>query len=61
MIEIFKFESKDQCLTYLKDLFAKDEYRNINELMLRADLYGKHNKELYDFFIEEGKKLLSSS
>lgn len=61
MVEAYRFDSKDECLDYLKDLFKNEKYRNIHEVKLRADMYAKHNKELHDFFIKEGEKLLSSS
>lgn len=61
MVESHRFDSKDECLYYLKDLFKNEKYRNIHEVKLRADMCAKHNKELHDFFIKEGEKLLSSS
>jgi len=61
MVEAFRFDSKDECLDYLKDMFKHEEYRNIDEVKVRAAMYAKHSKELHDFFIKEGEKLLSSS
>jgi len=61
MVEAYRFDSKNDCLDYLKDLFKDEKNRNIHELKIRAELYAKHNKELHDFFIKEGEKLLSSS
>jgi len=60
MVEAYRFDSKDECLNFLKELFKNEKYRNIQEVKFRAELYAKHNKELYDFFIKEGEKLLSS-
>ena len=61
MVEAFRFDSKDEYLDYLKDMFKHEKYRNIDEVKVRADMYAKHSKELHDFFIKEGEKLLSSS
>lgn len=61
MVESYKFDSENECLEYLKDMFKHEEYRNIDEVKFRAAKYAKHNKELREFFIKEGEKLLSSS
>lgn len=61
MVETHRFDSKDECLEYLKDMFKHEEYRNIDEVKVRAAKHAKHSKELHDFFIKEGEKLLSSS
>jgi len=58
-VEAYRFDSKQECLDYLDDLFKKDEYRNLDEVKIRASMYAKHDKELYDFFIEKGKELLT--
>lgn len=61
MVEAYRFDSKNECLDYLKDMFKHEEYRNIDEVKNRASMHAKHNKELHDFFITEGEKLLSYS
>lgn len=61
MVEAYRFDSKGECLDYLKDLFENEKYRNIDEVRVIASMYANHNKELHDFFIKEGTKLLSSS
>ncbi|OUJ11666.1 hypothetical protein [Acetobacter sp. DsW_059] len=58
-VEAYRFDSKQECLDYLDDLFKTDKYRNLDEVKVRASMYAKHDKELHDFFIDKGKELLA--
>ena len=34
MVEAYRFDSKNECLDYLKDMFKHEEYRNIDEVKI---------------------------
>jgi len=60
MVKTYKFSSKDECLNFLNDLFKEGKNINIHDLISHAENNANHDKELYDFFMKEGKNLISS-
>ena len=60
MVEKHQFQTKNECLDHLNLLFEKKENRNIGKVIEISDRFIENDKELHDFFIKEGKKLLST-
>jgi hypothetical protein len=58
-IETFKIENEDEADAYLRDLFAKPEYRSMNEVYVRAQKLIT-DKHLRDYFINKAKAILES-
>ncbi|QWL62875.1 hypothetical protein HQ399_11760 [Aeromonas jandaei] len=59
MIERFKIENVAEADAFLKDLLAKDEYRSVDEVIVRArKLVPDENLRMY--FINKGKQILEA-
>ena len=59
MIERFKIENVAEADAFLRDLLAKDEYRSMDEVIVRArKLVPDENLRMY--FINKGKQILEA-
>lgn len=59
MIERFKIENVAEADAFLRDLLAKDEYRSVDEVIVRArKLVPDENLRMY--FINKGKQILEA-
>ncbi|MFQ2188611.1 hypothetical protein [Aeromonas jandaei] len=59
MIERFKIENVAEADAFLRDLLAKDEYRSMDEMIVRArKLVPDENLRMY--FIKKGKQILEA-
>ena len=59
MIERFKIENVAEADAFLRDLLAKDEYRSMDEMIVRArKLVPDENLRMY--FINKGKQILEA-
>ncbi|WP_421217608.1 hypothetical protein [Aeromonas jandaei] len=57
MIERFKIENVTEADAFLRDLLAKDEYRSMDEVIVRAhELVSDDNLRMY--FINKAKEIL---
>ncbi|EKB18348.1 MULTISPECIES: hypothetical protein [Aeromonas] len=57
MIERFKIENVTEADAFLRDLLAKDEYRSMDEVIVRArELVPDDNLRMY--FINKAKEIL---
>lgn len=57
MITPFKIENESEADAFLRDLLAKEEYRSMEEVMMRADKLISDN-HLRTHFINKAKELL---
>ncbi|WP_323884992.1 hypothetical protein [Aeromonas caviae] len=59
MIQRFKIENETEADFFLKDLLARDEYRSMNEIRVRAHkLISDETLRMY--FINKGKQILEA-
>ena len=59
VIERFKIENVAEAEAFLRDLLAKDEYRSVDEVIVRArKLVPDENLRMY--FINKGKQILEA-
>lgn len=59
MIQRFKIENETEADFFLKDLLAKDEYRSVNEIIVRANKLIP-DETLRMYFISNGKQMLEA-